>query len=91
MNAEKITEEIRPLNRINKIEVYPEQASTDLLSRIGVYRSILLRLEGRIPDRTLQHTRNSIINSPFDEREIVSGFALQEEARESLACRKRKR
>jgi len=39
MNAEQIKEEIRKLNRIDKIEIcewFDEQAVSDLLSRIGM-------------------------------------------------------
>ena len=43
MNAEQIKDEIRKLSRIDKIEIYrwiDEEAASDLLSRIGVNRSL---------------------------------------------------
>ena len=48
MNAEQIKDEIRKLSRIDKIELYrwiDEEAAADLLSRIGIYRSIEARQE----------------------------------------------
>jgi hypothetical protein len=42
MNAKQIKDEIRNLNRIDKIEIYrwiDEEAAEDLLSRIGVLRN----------------------------------------------------
>jgi hypothetical protein len=48
MNAEQIKDEIRKLSRIDKIEIYrwiDEEAAADLLSRIGVYRSLEIRQE----------------------------------------------
>jgi hypothetical protein len=48
MNAEQIKDEIRKLSRIDKIEIYrwiDEEAAADLLSRIGVYRSMEIRHE----------------------------------------------
>jgi hypothetical protein len=47
MNAKQIKDEIRRLSRIDKMEVYrwiDERArAADLLSRIGVYRSLEIR------------------------------------------------
>ena len=48
MNAEQIKDEIRKLSRIDKIEIYrwiDEEAAADLLSRIGVNRSLKIRQE----------------------------------------------
>jgi hypothetical protein len=48
MNAEQIKDEIRKLSRIDKIEIYrwiDEEAAADLLSRIGIYRSLEARQE----------------------------------------------
>ena len=42
MNVEQIKDEIRNLNRIDKVEIYrwiDEEAAADLLSRIGVLRN----------------------------------------------------
>jgi hypothetical protein len=51
MNAKQIKDEIRKLNRTDKIELYrwiDDQAhATDLLSGIGVYRSFATRHEGQ--------------------------------------------
>jgi hypothetical protein len=46
MNAEQIKDEIRNLSRIDKIEIYrwiDEEAAVDLLSRIGLFRSLAIR------------------------------------------------
>jgi len=51
MNAAQIKDEIRKLNRIDKIGLYrwiewiDEESAADLLSRIGVYRSLEIRQE----------------------------------------------
>jgi hypothetical protein len=48
VNVEQIKDEIRNLNRIDKIEIYrwiDEEAAADLLSRIGIYRSLEARQE----------------------------------------------
>jgi hypothetical protein len=58
MNAAQIKDEIRKLNRVDKIEIYrwiDEEAASDLLARIGVLRN---RTEAQgVPTSTGRYSR----------------------------------
>jgi hypothetical protein len=74
MNAEQIKDEIRKLSRVDKIEIYKwidEEAAADLLSRIGVSRSRVIRQE--IEEKCKGTTRQSMhLSDSLDEADHLT-------------------